>query len=126
MKNLILFAAIILVSVSSNAQSTASVAATPVYNSTTTSGKTSPCWMFIENGNTNDAWQAPVWDTVGAYVQCVKPITMYTYSVTPLYVISAPVGSICLVTGDTSVYLKLSTSDSANWYKIKALSTGTN
>lgn len=45
-------------------------------------------------------------------------VSIYTHSVTPLNVISAPAYSVC-ITADTGFYIKVVGTDSAGWFKAR-------
>ena len=54
-----------------------------------------------------------------SFVNGKVPMTIYTYSTTPLYHISAPVNSLCADVTDTSWFIKVLGTDSANWFKVR-------
>ncbi len=91
------------------------------------SGYQIPVYAWIQTDPIRDTicfyWNAAevaavVTSTVTAF-NTKLPITVYTYTATPLNHISAAPYSIC-VTADTSIYVKVGTlSDSARWFKAR-------
>ncbi len=91
------------------------------------SGYQIPVYAWIQTDPTRDTicfyWNAAevaavVTSTVTAF-NTKLPITVYTYTATPLNHVSAAPYSIC-VTRDTGLYIKVGTlSDSANWFKAR-------
>jgi hypothetical protein len=84
----------------------------PAYSNNTYSGRSYPLSGFRYYDGTN-------YDTVGWYVQSIKPITIYTYAGTPLNHISAPPNSMCVDVTDTSWFIKVVGTDSAGWFKAR-------